>query len=83
MNERLRSLIERQAGESQVPVEEAMAAGIAEIPPGKIGTPVEVTALVTFPASEQTSCITCWTVQVDGGLTRGFFKTQAAKDLPA
>ena len=71
LTDRLKSLIEKRAAETGMPVEEAMAAGITEIPAGRFGTAEEVGALVAFLASEQASYITGSTIQVDGGLTRG------------
>ncbi len=71
LTDRLKALIEKRAAESGMSVEEAMAAGITEIPAGRFGSAEEVGALVAFLASERASYITGSTIQVDGGLIRG------------
>jgi 3-oxoacyl-[acyl-carrier protein] reductase len=46
---------------------------LAETPMGRIGTPEELAAAVTFLASEGASYITGAVLQVDGGFTRSIF----------
>ncbi len=45
----------------------------AQIPMGRIGTPEELAAAVTFLASERASYITGAVIQVDGGFIRSIF----------
>ena len=52
---------------------DAMKQMIAGIPMGRIGTPEELAAAVTFLASERASYITGAVIQVDGGFTRSIF----------
>lgn len=52
---------------------DAMKQMVAGIPMGRIGTPEELAAAVTFLASERASYITGAVLQVDGGFTRSIF----------
>jgi len=52
---------------------EMMKHTIAQIPMGRIGTPEELAAAVTFLASEPASYITGAVLQVDGGFIRSIF----------
>ena len=52
---------------------DAMRQMVAGIPMGRIGTPEELAAAVTFLASERASYITGAVLQVDGGFIRSIF----------
>ena len=52
---------------------EMMKQTIGQIPMGRIGTPDELAAAVTFLASEPASYITGAVLQVDGGFIRSIF----------
>jgi 3-oxoacyl-[acyl-carrier protein] reductase len=70
LTDRLRALFGKRALETGMPVEEAVAEGLAEIPAGRFGEPGELGALVAFLASDRAAYITGTTLQVDGGLVR-------------
>jgi 3-oxoacyl-[acyl-carrier protein] reductase len=52
--------------------EDRRAAMAAQIPVGRIGTPDEVAAAVTFLASERAAFVTGAVLPVDGGIGMGF-----------
>ncbi len=65
--ERLEQLAADAADRSGLMLEEAYALWENQIPMGRIGTPAEFAALVTFLASERASYITGTSIPVDGG----------------
>jgi 3-oxoacyl-[acyl-carrier protein] reductase len=68
--ERLEQLAAEAADRSGLLPEEAYAAWESQIPMGRIGTPAEFAAMVTFLASERASYITGVSIPVDGGAVR-------------
>jgi 3-oxoacyl-[acyl-carrier protein] reductase len=68
--ERLEELAAQAADRSGLLPEEAYAAWEGQIPMGRIGTPAEFAAMVTFLASERASYITGVSIPVDGGAIR-------------
>jgi len=56
---------------TQRPYDAVVAAGIARIPAGRLGTPGDVAGLVAYLASDEASFITGETLRVDGGLVVG------------
>jgi len=71
MTERVRKLAIVTA-EKQGTTPEAVVKGWeSEVPMGRMGTPEEFAALVTFLASERASYITGASIQIDGGWYKG------------
>ena len=68
--ERLEQLAADAADRSGLLMEEAYASWESQIPMGRVGSPTEFAALVTFLASERASYITGVSVPVDGGAIR-------------
>ena len=68
--ERLEQLAAQAADRSGLLPEEAYAHWESQIPMGRIGTPAEFAAMVTFLASERASYITGVSIPVDGGAIR-------------
>jgi len=71
MTERVRSLAVVTAEKENSTPEEVIKRWESAIPMGRLGTPEEFAALVTFLASERASYITGASIQIDGGYTKG------------
>jgi 3-oxoacyl-[acyl-carrier protein] reductase len=67
---RLDSLAKSISARSNVKTEEVFAGWTREIPVGRVGTPEEFAAVVTFLASQRASYVNGTSLAVDGGLVR-------------
>jgi 3-oxoacyl-[acyl-carrier protein] reductase len=67
---RLDTLAKSISARSNVKPEEVFAGWAREIPAGRIGTPEEFAAVVTFLASQRASYVNGTSIAVDGGLVR-------------
>ena len=68
--DRMRHLIERDAAEAGIGIEEQAARTTEAIPVGRLGDPREFAAMVAFLASDRASYVTGQSIVVDGGLNR-------------
>ncbi|SHF65938.1 3-oxoacyl-[acyl-carrier protein] reductase [Desulfacinum infernum DSM 9756] len=71
MTERVRSLAVATAEKEGTTPEQIIARWQSTIPMGRLGTPEEFAALVTFLASERAGYITGASIQIDGGWYKG------------
>ncbi|MCK8600228.1 SDR family oxidoreductase [Desulfoferrobacter suflitae] len=71
MTERVRKLAIVTAEKQGTTPEAVIKGWESEVPMGRIGTPEEFAALVTFLASERASYITGASIQIDGGWYKG------------
>ena len=71
LTDRVRNLAEATAKKEGTTAETIIKQWTATIPMGRLGTPEEFAALVTFLASERSSYITGAAIQIDGGWYRG------------
>jgi 3-oxoacyl-[acyl-carrier protein] reductase len=72
LTNRLYDLAVTRAKSSGISHEESIAEMAKQVPMNRLGKPEEIAAVVAFLASNQASYITGNTIQVDGGLTRGY-----------
>jgi 3-oxoacyl-[acyl-carrier protein] reductase len=68
--DRMRHLIERDAAEAGIGIQEQAARTTEAIPVGRLGDPREFAAMVAFLASDRASYVTGQSIVVDGGLNR-------------
>jgi 3-oxoacyl-[acyl-carrier protein] reductase len=71
LTDRVRTLAAATAKQKGTTPEEIIKSWTDTIPMGRLGTPAEFAALVTFLASERSSYITGAAIQIDGGWYRG------------
>ncbi|HOH73809.1 MAG TPA: SDR family oxidoreductase, partial [Syntrophales bacterium] len=71
LTDRVRNLAKVVGEKEKVAPEAVIKRWEATIPMGRLGTPEEFAALVTFLASEQAGYITGAAIQIDGGWYRG------------
>jgi 3-oxoacyl-[acyl-carrier protein] reductase len=71
MTERVRKLSIDVAAKRGITPEEVIKGWTSTIPMGRMGTPEEFAALVTFLASERSGFITGASIQIDGGYYKG------------
>ncbi|MBN9504032.1 MAG: hypothetical protein BGO01_03310 [Armatimonadetes bacterium 55-13] len=71
LTDRQRHLAEIVAGKEGITPEEALAKRGAETPVGRLGTPEEIAAAISFLCSVPAAYITGTNLLVDGGLTKG------------
>ncbi len=68
--ERLKQLFQTQAQNQGTTLDEVLKKSIADIPTQRLGTPQELSNVVTFLASDQASYLTGTSIPVDGGLLK-------------
>ena len=69
--ERVDELLEHRAAEHNISKEQALEAGVRNIPLGRMGDPAEFADLAVFLASRRAAYITGASYWIDGGLYRG------------
>jgi len=72
LTDRVRKLAEVTAEKEGTTPQEIIKRWESQIPMGRLGTPEEFAALVTFLASERAGYITGASIQIDGGWYRGY-----------
>ena len=69
--DRLSELSEAIAARNKISEEEVVAGWKKQIPAGRLGTPEEFAAVVTFLASERAGYVNGTSIAIDGGIVRG------------